>query len=248
MKKIKYLVLLLFAVILLNSCRVTYKKENLTQDLEKLVKKEAGQEAKAYIVGRTLYLDIQIKGLNPLVAEREAFAKALRKMKIADEDISRVVLSSDSDIKFMVVNAYDPAYTVLIKLVQNIDDIKNHFYMRISKSDYESRTLVEIFGYSIADIIRDKHDISQDEFVGRLIVSKLNALQIGSVFQYVAVRNKTLFLVLLEKLNVKNISLIEDFLKEQLKDYSKKYNNPFNLIELLNVNGIRITSVSLDGK
>ena len=142
--------------------------------------------------------------------------------------------------------------------------------MRISKSDYESRILVEKFVYSIADIIRDKHDISQDEFIGRLIVSKLNALQIGGVFQYadsfrgpqgqlnalqiggvfqyVDVRSKTLFLVLLEKLNVKNISLIEDFLKEQLKDYSKKYNDTFNLIELLNVNGIRITSVSLDAK
>jgi hypothetical protein len=246
-KKIKYLVLLLFAVILLNSCGATYKKENLTQDLEKLVKKEAGQESKAYIIGRTLYLDMQVKGLTPL-AEREAFAKALRKLKIAGQDISRVVLSSDSDIKFMVVNACDPAHTALIRLVQNIDDIKNYFYMRISKSDYESRSLLEIFGYSIADIINDKHDISQDEFVGRLIVSKLNDLQIGRVFEYAAVRNKTLFLVLLEKINVKNISLIEDFLKVQLKDYSKKYNNPFNLIEILNLNGIRIASVSLDTK
>ncbi|MDR2351489.1 MAG: hypothetical protein LBD56_02265 [Endomicrobium sp.] len=239
----KNLVLLLFAIILLNSCGVTYKKENLTQDLEKLVKKETGQDTKAYIVGRTLYLAMQVKELTPF-AEREAFAKALHKVKIAGEDISRVVLSSDSDIKFMVVNAFNPAYTILIRVVQNIDDIKNHFYMRISKSDYESRTLVEIFGYSIADIIRDKHDISQDEFVGRLIVSKLNALQIAGDVQYVVVRNKILFLVLLGKLNVKNILLIEDFLKGQLKDYSKKYNNPFNVIEVLNLNGTRALSVS----
>jgi hypothetical protein len=243
----KNLVLLLFAVILLNSCGVTYKKENLTQDLEKLVEKEAGQESKAYIIDRTLYLDMQVKGLTPL-AEREAFAKALRKVKIAGEDILRVVLSSDSDVKFMVVNAYDPAYTILIRLVQNIDDTKSYFYMRISKSDYESRVLVEKFGYSIADTIRDKHDISQDEFVGRLIVSKLNALQIVGNVQYLAVRNKILFLVLLEKLNVKNISLIENFLKGQLKDYSKKYNNPFNVIEVLNLNGTRVMSVSLDSK
>lgn len=237
----KTLAVLLFAVILLNSCGVTYKKENLTQDLEKLVKKEAGQESKAYIIGRTLYLDMQVKGLTPL-ADRQVFANALRKVKIAGEDITRVVLSSDSDIKFMVVNTYDPAYTVLIRLVQNIDDTKNHFYMRISKSDYESRALVEAFGYSIAGIIRDKHDISQDEFVGRLIASKLNALQIG--VQYVTVRNKTLFLALLEKVNVKNIPLIEDFLKGLLKDYSKKYNNLFNVIEVLNLNGTRAVSVS----
>jgi hypothetical protein len=244
----KKLVLLLFAVILLNSCGVTYKKENLTQDLEKLVKREAGQESKAYIVGKTLYLDIQVNGLNPLVAEREAFAKAFNKLKIAGGDIARVVLSSDSDIKFMVVNASDPTYTILIRLVQNIDDTKNHFYMRISKSDYESRVLMEIFEYSIADIIRDKHDISQDEFIGRLIVSKLNALQIVGNVQYVAVRNKILFLILLENVNVKNISLIENFLKEQLKDYSKKYNNLFNVIEVLNLNGTMILSVSLDPK
>ncbi|MDR0398577.1 MAG: hypothetical protein LBH33_02070 [Endomicrobium sp.] len=244
----KNLVLLLFAVILLNSCGVTYKKENLTQDLEKLVKKEAEQDAKAYIVGRTLYLDMQVKGLNPLVAERGEFDKAFSKLKIVGVDITRVVLSSDSDIKFMVVNACDPAYTILIRLVQNIDDTKDHFYMRISKSDYESRSLLEIFEYSIADIIRDKHDISQDEFVGRLIASKLNALQIVGNAQYVAVRNKILFLVLLGNLNVKNISLIEDFLKGQLKDYSKKYNNPFNVIEVLNLNGTRVMSVFLDAK
>jgi hypothetical protein len=240
----KNLVLLLFVFILLNSCGVTYKKENITQDLEKLVKKETGQEAKAYIVGRTLYLDIQVKGLNSLIAERKVFAEASHKVKIAVEDISRVVLSSNSDIKFMVVNAFDPAYTIIIRLVQNIDDIKDQFYMRISRSDYESRTLVEIFEYSIADIIRYKHDISQDEFVGRLIVSNLNALQIAGNVQYVAVRNKILFLVLLGKLNIKNISLIEDFLKGQLKDYSKKYNDTFDVIEVLNLNGTKVLSVS----
>jgi hypothetical protein len=247
-KKIKYLSLLLFAVVLLNSCGVTYKKENITHDLEKLVEKEAGQESKAYVVGRTLYLDIQVEGLTS-PADHEEFAKALRKVQIAGSDISRVVLSSDSDIKFMVVTAYDPMHVVLFRLVQNVDDIKSYFYMRISKSDYESRSLVEIFGHSIAKIINDKHDISQEEFVGRLIASKLNTSQIlrGSV-RYADVRNKTLFLVLLEKLNEKNMSLVEDFLKEQLKDYSKKYNNSINLVEVLNLRGLKVISVSLDIK
>lgn len=232
--------------ILLNSCGVTYKKENLTQDLEKLVEKEAGQKSKACIADKTLYLDMQVDGLNS-PAKREVFDKALRKVRIAGLDISRVVLSSDSDIKFMVVTAYDPTYNFFLRLVQNVDDIKKHFYMRISKSDYESRILLEIFGNSVISIIRDKHDISQEEFVGRLIASKLNALAVsGGAFRYAAVKERILFLVLLQQYDIKNTSLIENFLKEQFKDYSKKYNNPFDLLEVINLNGTTAISVSLN--
>ncbi|MDR2437732.1 MAG: hypothetical protein LBD17_06725 [Endomicrobium sp.] len=245
MKK-RYLILILFLGVLLNSCGVTYKKGNLTQDLEKLVEKEAKQKSKAYIVGKTLYLDMQVDGLGS-PADREVFDKALRKIKIAELDVSRVVLSSDSDIKFMVVTAYDPAYSFLLRLVQNIDDIKKYFYMRISKADYESRSLVEIFGGSIHKGIKDKHDISQEEFVGRLIASKLNTLTVsGRAFRYAAVKGRILFLVLLQQYDIKNAPIIENFLKEQFKDYSKKYSNPFDLLEVINLNGITAMSVSLN--
>lgn len=245
MKK-KKLILLLFLSVLLNSCRVTYKKENLTQDLEKLVEKEAKQKSKAYIVGKTLYLDMQVDGLSS-PADREVFDKALHTVRISGLDISRVVLSSDSDIKFMVVTAYDPAHSFLLRLVENIEDIKKYFYIRISKADYESRSLVEIFGQSIINIIRDKHDISHEEFVGRLIASKLNTLTVsGGAFRYAAVKGKILFLVLLQQYDIKTAPLIENFLKEQFKDYSKKYNNPFDLLELINLNGTVAMSVSLN--
>jgi hypothetical protein len=244
-KKIKYLVLLLFTGVLLKSCGVTYKKENLTQDLEKLVEKETGQKPRAYAVGKTLYLDIEVDGLNS-PSDRKAFDKALRNIRVSGLDISRVVLSSDSDIKFMVVTAYDPAYTFLLRLVQNVEDIKKYFYMRISKPDYESRNLVEIFARSVINIVFDKHDISQEEFVGRLIASKLNAFPASDgAFQYTTVRNKVLFLVLLKQPEKKDILLIEPFLKEQFKDYSKKYNNPFDSLEVLNLNGTRVMSVPL---
>jgi hypothetical protein len=246
--KKKYLVLLLVVGILLNSCGVTYKKESLTQDLEKLVEKEAGQKSKACIVGKTLYLDMQVDGLNS-PSDREVFDKALHKVRVSGLDISRVVLSSDSDIKFMVVTAYDSKYTFLLRLVQNVDDIKKYFYMRISKADYESRSLVEIFGYSVIKIVADKHDISQEEFVGRLITSKVNALSVsGRVFQYAAVKGRILFLVLLQQCDINKALLIESFLKEQFKDYSKKYSNPFDLLEVVNLNGTTAISVSLNVK
>jgi hypothetical protein len=245
-KKIKYSVLLLLISFILSSCEVTYKKETLTQDLEKLVEKEAREKSKAYIVGKTLYLDIKVDGLS-LPGDREVFYKALRKVQIAGGDISRVVLSSNSDIKFMVVTAYDPAYTILFRVVQNIDDIKSYFYMRISRSDYESRSLIEMFGSSIHKIIRDKHDVSKEEFVGRIIATRLNAFQgAGVSVRYLDVRNKVLFLGVLETLGEKNVPLIEDFLKKQLSDYSKKYNTPFNSIEILDFKGRVGISVSLN--
>jgi hypothetical protein len=61
MKKILNILLFgTFGTILLNFCGVTYKKKKILQDLEKLVKKEAKQESKAYTIGRTLYLDMQV--------------------------------------------------------------------------------------------------------------------------------------------------------------------------------------------
>jgi hypothetical protein len=245
-KKIKYLLLLLLISFILSSCGVTYKKETLTHDLEKLLEKEAGQKSKAYIVGKTLYLDIKVEGLSS-PDNHEVFSKALHKIEIAGDGISRVVLSSNSDIKFMVVTAYDPTYTILFRLVQDIDDQKSYIYKRISRSDYLSRSLVEIFGGSIYEIIRDKHDISKEEFVGRIIATELNALKgAGVSVSYLDVKNEVLFLDLLEPLGEKNDPLIEGFLKKQLSDYSKKYNNPFNSIEILDFKGRVRISVSLN--
>jgi hypothetical protein len=119
--------------------------------------------------------------------------------------------------------------------------------MRISRSDYKSRSLVEMFGGLIHKIIKDKHDISKEEFVGRIIAAKLNTLQgAGANVMYLDIKNKVLFLGFLENSSEKNVPLIEDFLKKQLSDYSKKYNSPFNSIEIFDFKERVGISVSLN--
>jgi hypothetical protein len=67
--------------------------------------------------------------------------------------------------------------------------------MRISRSDFDSRELLEIERH----MIEDRHDIADQEHVGRLIASQINMLSVADVIlvqmphlQYVAVENETL--------------------------------------------------------
>jgi hypothetical protein len=230
---------------ILTSCGVTYRKDNITHDLERLVEKDTGEKSKACVVGKTLYLDMKVDEIT-LPVESEAFLNAFNKIRTAVFDVSRVVLSSDSEVEFMVVTAYNSMYTVIIRFIENINDIKSYIHTQISKSDYESRGLFEVFGESVNEIITDKHDISNEEFIGRLVVLNLNAIKpYGWIFKYKSVRGKTLFLISLEKYDEETVSLVKKFLIEHLKCYLKKYNNPFEFVDIFTLNGKEVMSFPL---
>jgi hypothetical protein len=243
---LKGTIYLLIIVSLLNSCGVTYKKETLTYDLEKLVSKECNQDSKAYIVGKTLYLDMELDGLT--AKDRKTASATLRKIQLVANAVVRVVLSGDAVIKYMVATVYNHDKNLAFRIIQNIDDVKNYFYTRISRSDYESRSLFEIMGPKVAvKIISDKHDISDEEFVGRLIVSQISMLSNVNPFfgalismlqlRYAGVKNKTLLLATPNEIDKKTIYMFEKILKEKVKDYSKKYNILFNKVEIAKDNG-----------
>ncbi|MCL2334605.1 MAG: hypothetical protein FWC57_00915, partial [Endomicrobia bacterium] len=122
----------------------SYPKEELTKDLEQMVKKEAGEDSKATMVGKTLYLDMELPGLTS--QDQAKASAAIKKMNTAVIAITRAALSTDAGIKYMVVSTYDEGKNVVFRMVQDIDDIKGIYYMRISRGDYESRTLLEIEG------------------------------------------------------------------------------------------------------
>jgi hypothetical protein len=254
-KTLKYIILLFIIVFSFNACvGVTYPKNELAQSLEKLVKKDCDQDSKAYIVGKTLYLDMELDEL--MYEDDEIISRAIQKMQSAGLAIKRVVLSSDSDIKYMVVTAYNSYKRTAFRIVQNIDDVKDYFHMRISRSDFETRTLLETEELSTAlDIIKDKHDITNFEYVGRLIASQLNIFLASDPglrdlisrlsLRYADVESETLILTIfnVNVIDSKNVSLIKNILQEQVRNYSEKYNISFKRIKVVTSNGEMVLSM-----
>lgn len=164
-----------FMTLFFISCTPTYPKEELIDDIKELVEKESGGQCDVHIFDDTVYLDMQMQGL--ISSDSKIVNKAVRSLQNAVFAVTRVALSSDADIKIMVISAHDPEYNVALRMLQNIDDVKSYFYQRISRGDYEQRQLLEIEGPDTArDSILNRHHITEEEYVGRLIVSQVNVL------------------------------------------------------------------------
>jgi hypothetical protein len=227
----------------LNNCGVTYPKNDIVQSLEKLVKKECNQDSKAYLVGRTLYLDMELAEI--ISADDKTVLQAIHKINLTVFAAGRVVLSSDSDIKYIVVTVCNSYKNIAFKIAHNICDIKNHFYMRISRSDFDSRRLLEIeVSLTAANMVEDRHDIADQDYIGRLIASQINMLSEADMIlaqmprlQYVGVENETLIFSVSEIVDGKNICLARNILLEKTKDYSKKYNVFFKGIKVIASDG-----------
>lgn len=226
---------------------VSYPKDNITGSLEALVKKECGVECKAFITGRTLYLDMPLEGLTS--NDQAKVNDAVKKMQSAVMAITRVTLSSDSDIKYMIVSAFNPEKSVSFRILQNIDDVKGYLYMRISRGDYESRNLLEIEGPEMTHIIlEDRHDLTDSEYVGRMIVSQINMAARTNPFlgalismmqlRYSDVKYNNLYLSASGMMDERVKEFAENLIVEETKKYSKKYDLEFEYVKIVDRNGV----------
>ena len=171
----KLFVKLFLAVFLFSSCAPTYPKDTLINDVKKLVKKESGQDCELLKIDDTFYLDMEISGLTS--TDTKVVSNAIMSLQNAVFAITRVALSSDADIKIMVITAHDRDYNVALRMFQNIDDVKSYFYQRISRGDYEQRQLLEFEGPETAETaVKDKHRITKEEYVARLTISQINMI------------------------------------------------------------------------
>jgi len=169
----KKILCFLFSIFILSSCNVSFPKETLEQDAVKLIKKETQKDTSVYRYGSTLYLDACFEDLATNDAQKiSAIYDTLQKIV---STIVRIPLSSDADIKFVVISAFDPDYQTLLRLFENIDDIKRYSNQYISREDYSERQLMEIEGPDRSKkIVENKYDIAEEEYVARLIISQLN--------------------------------------------------------------------------
>ena len=239
-------VAVLCSLFVLNACGVTYPKETLIESLEALVLKESGVEAKVFLAGQTLYLDLELDDL--VSKEQQKVYDATMKMQSGLSSITRVVLSSDAEVKYMAVNAFDSKKNILLRAVMGIEDVKNYFYQRISHDDYMSRSIFEFeSSASAAQSVDDKHDISVNEFVGRMILSQMNVIsrkdtQIGTLIYMLQLKyedvdsEKNLILSAASDIGVEKDSVISAALMEEVKKYSQKYGLGFKNVILVNRN------------
>ncbi len=229
---IKKIVALLFCTLFVCSCAPTYPKENLIENVEQLVLKETGRTCKVYKFESTIFLDMEMDDLTS--TNNEIINKAIKALQNAVFAITRVSLSSDADIKIMVISAFDPNYQVLLRMYQNIDDVKSYFYQRISRGDYEQRQLIEFEGPDTAkETILDKHYISQEEYVARLIVSQINMSARTNPFLSVAISvlslrydsfNDGCIYISSKMTNSASVEkLLSKIVEEKLNEYIKKY-------------------------
>lgn len=247
MKNLKVYFLFIFLILVISSCgnNVSYHKENLGKELEVLVKRENNINSKSYLVGKTLYLDIDIS--EDATQENKELDKAFAKVNEALSAMIRVVLSSDADIKFVIVQAYPKNKSVLIRIIESIEDFKSYYYMRISKDDFTSRNVIEIEGPArAAKIISDKRNIDINEFVGRMIVAQVlanarnnpifSALIANSELKFVSVKNGTLLLSARAEIFSETRHALRLQLKKISLQYLPKYKNS-------NIKNIKVTGI-----
>ncbi len=194
----KYLLILL-SFIFFTSCGVSYPKETLRQDAVRLIKTETGVDCDVTASGTTLYVDAMLDDLAS--QDGKKVADVYKTVQKIVSTAVRIPLSSDADIRIVVVCVFDSERTVMLRLFENMDDIKKYSHQLISRTDYEERQLMEISGHSkISKILEDKHEISLDEFVARLSVSQIS----------LSAKNNPLLTSLISKLNLQYDNFKED--------------------------------------
>ncbi len=212
---------------LVGCSKPTYPKEKLSESTKKILKKEYGLDGSVKLIGKTLYLEIELAELVSI--EKDLPKKVMKKIQGAVLTIVRISLSSDAKIDFLVTIAKAKNYDFCIRIIQRLEDIKSYLYLKISRSDYEDRLTVEMLPYSKLKYT----DFTLKEFVARLIISQYNMLLKSNPFVSALLNNVSLefsnltedFLIIVANNNISDSikSLFETIVSKSYTDIIKKY-------------------------
>ena len=230
--KNKILFLMFLSVFAISACAPTYPKGSVTTSVEKMLRNEEKLDSKATLVGKTLYLDMQLPELSEFKTEIKQ--QSMKRLQAAILATMRVSLSSDEKINFIVVNAVVPKLSIGIKVVQMINDIKWYMYQRISKASYEDRMVFEIapLDKTKSDV---KTDLNEQEYLASMIVSQVNMMTrvnpfIGSALnnaklQLVSVKANAITLNVSDELTPEVFAFWEKAIKEKVSKVLVFYDN-----------------------
>ncbi len=144
MKKAISAVFILTLFFCLYGCeKATYPKETLRESIIEVCSKEYNININAEIAGSTLAIYLPVENLFDITLNLSERAQE----KIQDVLLiaSRIVLSTDADIKFYCLITQDariPQIQVII--IKYVDDVKRAFLQDISRGEYFKRTIIDI--------------------------------------------------------------------------------------------------------
>jgi hypothetical protein len=191
-------------LLVLASCnRPTYPKKELPQAVQKLFKKELDVDAVSRLVGKTLYVAFKLDGL--ISSDFEIPKKVIKQIESAMLSIARIGLSTDAAIDYTVIQASDHVFGVQIRVVRKMQDLKDLFYWKISKSDFDERLILDFrrtrpalpkipVGSTVSTpVLLDTpwphedqwQDLTLEEYLGELIASRINMGMRSNPFMHV---------------------------------------------------------------
>ncbi len=133
----------LICALYMSSCMPTYPKEKLPEMIKEVFRIEYGMEVDVAIEGGTLGIYHPMKGLLDvnMSISSDAWDQISNLILVA----SRVVLSTDADIRFYCVVAQDLRLPELqVVIIKYVNDVKQGMYRNIGRSESFKRTLFTI--------------------------------------------------------------------------------------------------------
>lgn len=162
-------------LLLLPACGPSFPKDSIEESVRKLFQKELKSDVETQLVGKTLYVSFQ---LDNLVSKNFDLPKdAIEKLEDGMLSISRIALSTDADIEYTVIEARDRDWSVQTRLIRKMRDLKDLFYWRISKPDFDERLVLETRRADSpagSPSRADWTDIDVSDYMGRWVASRIN--------------------------------------------------------------------------
>ena len=181
------------------SCKSSYPSSKIEDSVQQLFEKELKVKAQTQQIGKTLYVAF----LLPHIMDKDLKMSddTLSKLEGALLSISRIALSTDAKIDFVVVQLGDDFSGMRVTIVRYMEDLKALFYWRIPRSDFEERMILETVRYGI--VSREKkgqlaekppssveetlwgqpwQSITLENFWAHLVVSRLNIYVRSNMF------------------------------------------------------------------
>jgi hypothetical protein len=169
----------------------------MVEHVQRIMKDEYKLDSTAKLNQTSLYIDIVLNGI--LSSEQKTLGEMLKKLQGGMLTATRVALSSDVNVIYIVVTARDPGQKMYVRLIQRIQDIKAFMYQRLSKNDYDDYLVLEIETPESANdaavqlpFENKDEKAASDEFYGRLLVSNINMLSRSNPFMGVLFNNAQL--------------------------------------------------------
>jgi hypothetical protein len=235
-------------------CSPSFPKGKITDSLRLLLKKEYKIDSDVSLNGKTLYLNVKLKGLTS--TDTKDLTDVLKVIQGAMLTITRVSLSSDAKIEYMVVNAGDEKSILHITLIQRLEDVKGMLYQKISRTDYEGRLILEINTLLESKYKNNQsYDLTMDEFIGRLIVSQVNGSTRNNPFlsvlfnnvhlEYTSLAGGELIIESNTLINDSAKQLFIDMVKKQVKETVKKYKySMLKNAKIVNKEGVELLTIN----